>query len=130
MKSLKTSVSNIATDIDLPKLGTCDKCKQTVDSRLDLLETYKTEVEEFFSNVGGHFEADENLNNIGEFQRNVVAAFNYIRNTLFNHKDAIVNHVSTRLNTIESRTVMRNQFVYNLDRKTKCTNAKVSKKKI
>ena len=120
-------MDNIKTDIDFAKIGTCDRCSQTVDSRLDLLETYKTGVEGFFSDVGGHFETDENLNTIGEFQRNVMAAFNSIRNTLFNHKDAIVNHVSTRLNTIESRTVMRNQFVYNLERKTKCTNAKVKK---
>ena len=127
LTNIKTSIDNIKTDIDFAKTGTCDRCSQTVDSRLDLLETYKTGVEDFFSNVGGHFETDENLNTIGEFQRNVMAAFNSIRNTLFNHKDAIVNHVSTRLSTIESRTVMRNQFVYNLDRKTKCTNAKVKK---
>ena len=127
LTNIKTSMDNIKTDIDFAKTGTCDRCSQTVDSRLDLLETYKTGVEGFFSDVGGHFETDENLNTIGEFQRNVMAAFNSIRNTLFNHKDAIVNHVSTRLNTIESRTVMRNQFVYNLERKTKCTNAKVKR---
>ena len=130
LTNLENSINTISTDIDLKKTGTCERCSQTVDSRIDLLETYKTGVEGFFSNVGGHFESDENLNTIGEFQRNVVAVFNSIRNTLFNAKDAIVNHVSMRLSTIESRNVMRSQFVYNLDRKTKCTNAKVKKFKI